>query len=176
MIPTTSQFTNPTYALYLQKCTVPCLEMWNRVPDRPHTSTRTCIAILSYRGVKSCLKVSPHFCKTVHWCSDNLQLQHFEQLQAVTSLVVLLISDMAWGQFGMWLCMAGLFESSGVGLQDAISAMILVLTHHDTFVIKKNYDKHNIAIILACQIYVQLCLFTAFDRQTPVCPRHNVLV
>lgn len=61
-----------------------------------------------------------------------------------------------------------------VGLQDAIAAMVLVLTHHNTFVIKKNHDEHNIAMILAFQIYVQPCLSTALDRQTTVCPRHTM--
>lgn len=61
-----------------------------------------------------------------------------------------------------------------MGLQDAIAAMVLVLTHHNTFVIKKNHDEHNIAMILAFQIYVQPCLSTALDRQTAVCPRHTM--
>lgn len=149
-----------------------CLEIRSRIPDRPHTSTKACITILSYRAVKSCLKVSPHLGKTVHCCFDNLQLQHFEWLQAVTALVVLLISDMAWWHLGC-VCVWQAYLKA-VGLQGAISAMILVLTHHTSFVIKNNHDKHNIAIILACQISVQPCLSTALDRQTAVCPRHKM--
>lgn len=37
MIPKISQFLNLTYTFYLQKWSVPCLEVWNRIPDRQNT-------------------------------------------------------------------------------------------------------------------------------------------
>lgn len=152
---------------------VPCLETWSRIPVRTHT-------LLPGPALPSCLievkkavfKVSPHFCKTVHWCFDNLQLQHFEWLQAVTSLVVRLISEMAWWQFVMCLCMTGLFESSGSAGCNFCNDSGSVTSQHLCYSEEpwQTWYYSNSCI----PIYMQPSLSTALDRQAAVCPRHKM--